>query len=79
MAKKQRFSDMLRHAVERSKLTRYRISLQTGIAQSILSRFIHQGAGVSMANIDKLFDCLDLEIVVRTPAKRIVKKRKGRK
>ena len=70
MTRKLRFSDQLRREVERSEMSRYRIGKRTGIASSILSRFVNQGVGVSMANIDKLFDCLDLEITVRKPAKR---------
>lgn len=63
MAKKERFSDQLRRAVETSDKTRYRISRETGIAQSILSRFVNQGAGLSMESVDKLVDCLALRLV----------------
>jgi DNA-binding phage protein len=63
MAKKERFSDQLRRAVETSDKTRYRISKETGIAQSILSRFVNEGAGVSMESIDKLVECLGLRLV----------------
>jgi hypothetical protein len=76
MAKKKPFSEQLRGAVKRSDMTRYRISLQTGIAQSILSRFMNQGAGLSMESVDKLVECLDLKLVPRkTPSS---KKRKDK-
>ncbi len=74
MVKKEPFSDQLRLAVERSDLTRYEISKRTGIAQSILSRFIKQGAGLSMDSVDKLCECLGLRLV----SKGIPSKRKGK-
>jgi len=63
MAKKERFGDQLRRAVRESELTRYAISKQTGIAQSILSRFINQGAGLSMDSVEKLCEILGLRLV----------------
>ncbi len=76
MAKKERFGDQLRRAVRESELTRYAISKQTGIAQSILSRFINQGAGLSMDSIEKLCECLGLRLVAEadTDRKRSMKK-----
>ena len=74
MAVRQRFSDQLRRAVEESDLTRYQIGKQTGIAQSILSRFVNQGAGLSMDSVDKLCECLGLRLVADAPSE----KRKGR-
>jgi hypothetical protein len=64
MARKQRFSDQLRQAVLRSGKTRYRIGVETGIAHSIISRFINHGAGLSMANVDKLWDSIGAELVL---------------
>ena len=60
MAKKQPLSEQLRRAVQQADLTRYEISKRTGIAQSILSRFVNQGAGLSLDSIDKLCDYLGL-------------------
>jgi hypothetical protein len=57
-----------------SDLTRYEISKRTGIAQSILSRFVNQGVGLSMDSIDKLWECLGLRLVSEGKAKR----KKGR-
>lgn len=53
-----------------SDLTRYQISKRTGIAQSVLSRFVHQGNGVSMDSIDKLCECLGLRLVAEGKPKR---------
>jgi transcriptional regulator with XRE-family HTH domain len=58
MAKQKPFSEQLREAVQRSELTRYAISKETGIAQSILARFVNDSAGLSLANVDKLCEVL---------------------
>lgn len=70
MMKKQRFSDQLRQAVEQSDLTRYEISKRTGIAQSILSRFLNQGAGLSLESIDKVCECLSLRLTAEESTKK---------
>lgn len=65
MAKK-RISDQLREAIERSGKTRYRISVETGITQSQLSRFVNDPAvSLSLANIDKLCEYLGAELVLK--------------
>ena len=74
MARKQRFSDQLRRAVESSDKTRYQISKETGIDQGNLARFVNQGAGLSMDSVDKLCECLGLRLVVEGKAPR----KKGR-
>jgi len=56
--KQKPFSEQLRDAVRRSELTRYAISKETGIDQSILARFVNHDAGLSLANIDKLCEVL---------------------
>ena len=75
MKKRPPISDQLRRAIENCGQTRYQISKQTGIAQSILSRFLLHGAGLSLDSIDKIGECLELEITTRT---RKPRKRKGR-
>jgi hypothetical protein len=65
MAKKL-ISDQLREAIERSGKTRYRISLETGITQSQLSRFVNDPTvSLSLANIDKLCECIGAELVLK--------------
>jgi len=70
MKKRERFSDQLRRAVQQSDLTRYQISKQTGIDQSILSRFVNRGAGLSMESVDKLVDCLGLRLAKSAPSEK---------
>ena len=74
MVKRQLFSEQLRRAIETSDKTRYRISQEAAIAQSILSRFVNEGAGLSMESVDKLCACLGLWLVADGPTE----KRKGR-
>ena len=66
MARKPLLSDQLRRAISVSGKTRYRISIETGISESILSRFVNQGAGLSLANVDKLCECIGAELVLKS-------------
>lgn len=79
MAKKK-ISDQLREAIERSGKTRYRISLETGISQSQLSRFVNDPAvSLSLANIDKLCECIGAVLKAEhAERKRSTKKPKGK-
>ena len=63
------FSDVLRQAVRDSELTRYAISVRTGIDQGTLSRFIRGERGMSLDSVDRLMECLELEIRPRRKRK----------
>ena len=80
MAKKRPISEQLREAIRRSGKTRYRISLETGISESILSRFVNRRAGLSLANIDVLCECIGVRLMwdvpTETPVRRKPAKRK---
>ena len=66
MARKQKsFSEQLRQAIQQDGRSRYRISLNTGISQGQLSRFMHSKGGLSLRSIDRLCSCLELTIAVR--------------
>ena len=67
--------DGMRAAIEASNKTRYRISQETGIDQSHLSRFMTGEKGLSLDAMERLTDCLGLEIVIRPKRRR---RRKGR-
>lgn len=67
MPKRLSFSEQLRRAMERSEKTRYRMSIETGIAQSNISRFFNHKGTLSQDSIDKLCDCLDLRLVESKP------------
>ena len=60
---RQKFSDQLRQAIERADKTRYQISMETNIAQSTLSRFIHGKGGLSLESIDLVCQCIGGRLV----------------
>lgn len=64
-------SDQLREAIERSGKSRYRISIETGIQQSTLSRFIQQGTGLSLENIDRLCEYLGAELKFKNAKRKL--------
>lgn len=63
-------SDQLRAAIEVADKSRYQLSKETGIAEAVLSRFMHRKGGLSMEGIDAIAESLELEIVAKRPAKR---------
>ena len=66
MARKQQsFSEQLREAIRKDERSRYRISIETGIPQGQLSRFMHDKGGLSLRSVDLLCSCLELTITVR--------------
>ena len=65
----QKLSDQLRQAIDASGLTRYRISLDTGIDQSSLAKFYNGLQTLSMENVDKLGEYLGLKIVAKPKPK----------
>ena len=65
--------EAMRKAIEASGKSRYRISLDSGVSQAQLSRFVNGERGMSAENLERLAKSLGLEIVVR-PRRR----RKGR-
>ena len=63
MARKQQsFSEQLREAIRKDERSRYRISIETGIPQGQLSRFMHDKGGLSLRSVDLLCECLGLGI-----------------
>ncbi len=60
---KTSMSDTLKTAIEKSDKSRYQISKDTGIAQSVLSRFMSGERGLSMEALERLFEYLGLEVV----------------
>jgi len=72
MSKKQKFSDQLRRAIQTAPVTRYRIAVDTGISEAVLSRFVNSKVGLSMETVDLLCDYLGLRLVPEKP------QRKGR-
>jgi transcriptional regulator with XRE-family HTH domain len=80
MAKKRErigFSEQLREAINASELTRYRICLETGITQPVMSRFMSGTGGMSLDGIERICDLLDLELVTRPATASRSKRKKG--
>jgi len=63
--KRAKMSDQIRAAIDSCGVTRYRISKETGIAESALSRFMAGERGLSMKALDVLADYLGLDVVMR--------------
>lgn len=57
--------NMMRKAMETSGQSRYRISKETGIAESVLSRFMSGETALTVETVERLADYLGLEIVLR--------------
>ncbi|MCA8998861.1 MAG: helix-turn-helix transcriptional regulator [Planctomycetaceae bacterium] len=57
-----KLTDQLRQAIDESGMTRYRISQETGISESTLSKFYLGQRGLSMEALNALGECLQLTI-----------------
>lgn len=66
----ERMLERLRAAIEASGKTRYRIAKESGIAQSQLSRLMSGERGLSVKSLERLADCLALEVLIRPKHRR---------
>jgi len=57
--------DAIRRAILASDKTRYRIAKESGVTAGQLSRLVHGERGLSADSVERLADCLGLEIVIR--------------
>ncbi len=65
-------SDQLRDVIDDCGMSRYRLSRKTGVSEAQLCRFM-AGEGLSVKSIDKIGECLGLNIT--TPKQRKRKRR----
>ncbi|MDB4756428.1 helix-turn-helix domain-containing protein [Pirellulaceae bacterium] len=63
--KPKTLSEQLRGIIESHEKTRYRISKETGIDASQLLRFVRGTGRITNDSLDKLGECLDLEIKIK--------------
>lgn len=70
------FSDQIRRAVRDSGLSRYRISLESGVDEASLCRFL-QGEGITSTTLDALARVLRFRLDVQGP-RAALRKRYGR-
>ncbi|MDX1963918.1 MAG: helix-turn-helix transcriptional regulator [Pirellulales bacterium] len=59
-------SDQLRTVIDNSGLSHYRICKLTGITQPSMSRFMNGIGGLSLENLDKLAQILQIVITTKT-------------
>lgn len=65
MASMSEILDKLRDAIQASPKSRYRLSQETGVEQSQLSRFMAGTRGLGAESIEKLAEALGYEIIIR--------------
>lgn len=58
-------SDQLRITIQRCGKTRYRLSLDSGVSQSALSRFITGESELTIANAEKLCKAIGVQLVIK--------------
>ena len=76
--KMKQFRDRLANAIQRSPITRYELSKQSGVSESILSRFVNGERGMSLDSIDSICAVLEVELTTRFDREKL-QKRKRRK
>ncbi len=65
-----RILDDIRKAIDASDKSRYRMWQETGIAQAQLSKLMHGERGLSLDALERLMDCLGLELVIQPKHRR---------
>lgn len=60
----------IRQTIMASDKSRYRLWQETGISQGQLCEFMAGTKGLSVETLEKLADCLDLEIIARPKNRR---------
>lgn len=63
---RESINEQLRKKLRRCGKTRYRLSMETGISQSVLSRFAAGETELTIVNAEKLCTALGIELVLRT-------------
>jgi hypothetical protein len=58
-------NEQLREAIERCGKTRYRISIESGISQAVLSRFANRRTDLTIENAEKLCSAIGTELILR--------------
>lgn len=60
----QAFSEQIRDAIKATKVSRYSLADQTGVSESVLSRFMTGKQSISLSTLDKIADVLGLQVTV---------------
>lgn len=64
--KRETVEEIVRRAILSSQMSRYEISKQSGVPESMLSRFVAGSHGMTLQTLEKLRDVLHLEIRIRS-------------
>ncbi|QDU95192.1 hypothetical protein Pla8534_30040 [Lignipirellula cremea] len=67
--KQTTLADQFRQAIDQSGQTRYRIAQATGIDESALAKFYNGHRGLTLENLERLFEHLELQIVSKRQPK----------
>ena len=62
-------TDQLRRIIQTCGMTRAELARLSGVAESVLSRFVNGETDMSMGNIDKLATVLKIDLVSRKRGK----------
>jgi len=54
--------EQLRLYIEKSGLSTYRLSLESGVGASVISRFLNEGSDMQLSNASKIAVALNLEL-----------------
>ncbi len=71
----KRLSEQLREAIVKADVSRYRISVETGVDQTALSKFVLGRRGLSLEAMDRIGLYLGLSITTGRPRRRPTKKK----
>ena len=66
---KPTLTNVLKTAIDQSRVTRYRIAKDTGIREASLCRFMQGGTSIRLDKADVLAEYLGLELVKKRKAK----------
>jgi hypothetical protein len=58
-------NERLRDAIKRCGKSRYRISLESGVSQAVVSRFVNGQTELTLANVEKLCESIGAELILK--------------
>lgn len=70
MSSMSKICDELKQAIERDPRSRYRLSKETGIEQSQLSRFVNGKRSLTIESIEILAKALGFELIMQKKTKK---------
>lgn len=68
MGRKADIEEQLRQAILKAGITRYRLSIISGVSEAVLSHFVNRNRSITMKTAAKLAYVLDLELTPKKQA-----------